>query len=66
MITEITYAPDDLKHGECSSCGKISDEILKGDGRCVDCVEEERFIGMTMLQGGDPYAYSSQDLEDWD
>lgn len=48
MITETTYYPEDLKHGECSSCGEISDEILIGDGRCVDCIEEERFIAVTM------------------
>lgn len=66
MITETTYYPEDLKHGECSSCGEISDEIVKGDGRCVGCLEEERFINMTMVQGGDPYTYTRQDLEDWD
>lgn len=56
MITETTYASEDLKHGECPSCGETSDEILVGDGRCVDCIEEERFIAMTM----------EQDLEEWE
>lgn len=56
MITETIYTKEDLTHGECSSCGEISDEIVKGDGRCVDCIEEERFINMTM----------EQDLEEWD
>lgn len=65
MITETTYYPDDLRHGVCRSCAEESDEILKGDGRCVGCIEEERFINMTMVQGGDPYTYSNQDLEDW-
>lgn len=48
MITETTYYQDDLQHGVCSCCDEESDEILKGDGRCVDCIEEERFIAMTM------------------
>lgn len=48
MITETTYYPDVLQHGICSCCDEESDEILKGDGRCVDCIEEERFIAMTM------------------
>lgn len=63
MITETTYYPDDLTHGVCRCCEEESDEILKGDGRCVDCVEEELFINMTMAQGGDQYTYLSQDLE---
>lgn len=66
MIIEMTYTPEDLKHGQCSSCGEISEEKFIGDGRCVDCIEEERFINMTMVQGGDPYTYTRQDLEDLD
>lgn len=56
MITETTYYPGDLEHGVCRCCGEISDEILIGDGRCVDCIEEERFINMTM----------EKDLEEWE
>lgn len=56
MITETTYAPEDLKYGVCRCCDEESDEILKGDGRCIDCIEEERFINMTM----------GQDLEEWE
>lgn len=48
MITETTYCPEELAHGVCSSCGEESDEILKGDGRCVDCIEEDKFINATM------------------
>lgn len=65
MITETTYYPEDLEYGVCRSCEEESDEILKGDGRCVGCIEEERFIRMTMTQGDDPYTYSINDLEDW-
>lgn len=65
MITETTYYPEDLKHGVCRCCDEESDEILRGDGRCIDCIEEERFINMTMTQGDDPFFYSRQDLEDW-
>lgn len=48
MIEETVYSPDELEHGVCKSCGEESDEILKGDGRCVDCIEEEKFINQTM------------------
>lgn len=61
MRTEITYFPDDLEYGKCRCCGEVSDEILKGDGRCVDCIEEEKFINESM--GTD--TYSLEDLEDW-
>lgn len=64
MITETTYYPEDLKHGVCRCCDEESEEILKGDGRCIDCIEEERFIDMTM-SGGDPYTYSFKDFIDW-
>ena len=48
MITETTYSPYDLESGTCISCGEKSDEILIGDGRCVDCIETELFYKMTM------------------
>lgn len=54
MIEETIYSPYDLEYGECSSCGELSDEILKGDGRCLDCIESEKFYEMTMAsQNGD-------------
>ena len=48
MITETVYTPDELEHGVCSSCGEESDEILKGDGRCIDCIEADEFYEATM------------------
>lgn len=65
MILEINYYPDDLEYGECRCCGEESAEIVKGDGRCVGCIEEERFIGMTMTQGYNPYGLSRLDSDDW-
>ena len=49
MITETTYSPYDLKSGTCISCGEKSDEILIGDGRCINCIECELFYKMTRL-----------------
>lgn len=48
MIHEIDYHPSELTWGVCSICGEESDEILIGDGRCIDCIEEERFYNETM------------------
>ena len=48
MIEDKTYTPDELTHGVCTSCGEESDEILKGDGRCVDCIAADDFYEMTM------------------
>lgn len=48
MITETTFSREDLESGTCISCGEKSDEILIGDGRCVDCIETEIFYKMTM------------------
>lgn len=39
MITNTTYYSKDLEHGECSSCCDLSNEILIGDGRCIECIE---------------------------
>lgn len=57
MITETTYFPFELEHGVCTSCGKESDEILISDGRCVDCIEEEKFIKSTMERSEDDYFF---------
>lgn len=43
MREETTYCPSDLEEGECISCREESNEILKRDGRCIDCIEEEKF-----------------------
>lgn len=50
MKTETNYSQFDLKKGKCISCGEKSDEILIGDNRCIDCIEEEKFIEETMKQ----------------
>lgn len=61
MITETTYFPDELEHGKCKCCNEVSDEIVKSDGRCIDCIEEEKFYEQTMT----PDTYSLDELEDW-
>lgn len=48
MITETTYSEYDLKKDKCKSCGEISNEILIDDGRCIDCIEEQKFYDETM------------------
>jgi hypothetical protein len=48
MIDETIYNQNDLVNGKCISCGEKSDEILVGDGRCVDCIEEQKFYEKTM------------------
>jgi hypothetical protein len=48
MITETIYQKADLITGECTSCSEKSDKIIPSEGRCVDCVEEEKFYDETM------------------
>lgn len=48
MITTTTYSEFELDRGKCSCCGDISDEILIEDGRCIDCIESDRFYEETM------------------
>lgn len=48
MKTETTYSAFDLEKGKCTSCDEKSKEILIGDGRCVDCIEDEKFFDATM------------------
>ena len=48
MKTETTYSDCELKKGKCTCCGDLSMEILIDDGRCIDCIEEEKFIEQTM------------------
>ena len=45
---EIIYSLKDLQKGKCKSCGEISDEILVGDGRCVECIEDQAFFRRVM------------------
>lgn len=48
MTNETTYSERDLETGKCTSCSEQSNEILIGDGRCVDCIEDEKFYEETM------------------
>ena len=47
MIEETTYSDFDLESGICTCCNEESEEILIDDGRCIDCIEEEKFINAT-------------------
>jgi len=44
---ETIYSRYELEQGICTSCGDDTDEILITDGRCLDCIEEEKFINNT-------------------
>lgn len=48
MIVTRTYHADELTDGVCLCCGQHSLEILKGDGRCLDCIELDIFYDATM------------------
>lgn len=48
MIEETIYIPEELTSGKCKSCSEYSDEILKNDGRCIDCIEADKFYESTM------------------
>ncbi len=50
MITETTYSEFELETGVCTCCLEKSDEILIDDGRCVDCIEEQKFYDKTMSE----------------
>ncbi len=52
MKSETTYGPSELKKDRCKSCGEKSNEIVIGDGRCVECIEEEKFFNETMKNIG--------------
>ena len=57
-MIETIYSRCDLKSGKCRRCGKKSNEILKRDGRCIDCIEAEKFYEMTIhpeKYNEDPY-----------
>ena len=47
MKTETTYTPSDLKRGKCKACGEKSNIIVINDGRCIDCIEMEKFLNLT-------------------
>jgi len=48
MIIETTYSREELYKGKCSSCGEWSTTLLKGDSRCIDCIEADKFYEETM------------------
>jgi hypothetical protein len=48
MESETTYHPSELKRGKCKNCKEWSKEIVISDGRCVECIEEEKFFNETM------------------
>ena len=45
---ETIYSPFDIKKGKCYSCSEKSEEILIDDGRCLDCIESDKFFEETM------------------
>ncbi len=50
MIIETTYNEFELKSGKCTSCDEKTKEILIEDGRCVDCIEADKFYEETMKE----------------
>ena len=48
MKIETIYSPHELRRGKCPSCGDKSSEILIEDGRCLDCIEADKFFEETM------------------
>lgn len=48
MIKTRTYHTNELTEGVCKSCGQYNQEILVGDGRCLDCIEADLFYEETM------------------
>lgn len=47
MIQTTDYFDRDLVDGECRSCSEQT-RVVKGDGRCPDCIEEQKFYDATM------------------
>ena len=48
MKTQTTYNENELDRGKCSCCGEVNDTIVIDDGRCIECIEEEKFYDATM------------------
>lgn len=48
MKTETTYTEMELITGECTCCNEKSNEIIESDGRCIECIEDEKFFEETM------------------
>jgi len=47
MIYQTDYYDSDLSDGTCRSCNEET-RVVEGDGRCPDCIEEQKFYEMTM------------------
>ena len=68
MMTTVTYDPTELKRGKCTCCGERSSQIVKDDGRCVDCIEEAMFIETVEQQFRkyDTENYEDENLDEWE
>lgn len=44
MEIDFTYSEWELETGICKCCSDESDEIVKGTGRCVDCINDIAFM----------------------
>jgi len=49
METTMSFSPQDLTDGRCTSCGEHC-EIVKDDGRCPDCIFDEYFYEQSMRE----------------
>ncbi len=47
MKIETIYHETDLKEGRCRCCGERTQVVIK-DNRCPECIEELKFIELTM------------------
>ena len=48
MKTETTFNSTELTTGVCTCCDEESNEIVIGDGQCVDCYMMNEFYEETM------------------
>ena len=42
-MSEIEYEYENLYKGKCAVCGTWSTALVKDDGRCIACIEDEKF-----------------------
>lgn len=52
MKIEFTYSQWDLEIGICKCCGEESNEIVKSNGRCVDCINDIAIMESEMNKYG--------------
>lgn len=43
MKTKKTFKKSELTEGMCFKCGEYTDKIIKKDGRCVKCYNEDEY-----------------------